>query len=121
MPLYQYLCENCGHLLDDVYQSINDKPLKRCPECKKHKLERQIFPVHGSVRGEITTLGQQGEANAKRLGKYYASEKKAIEAEAKKQQEEKSKSWFGTNREDVKKLGNLTPEKKQKYIHTGEI
>ena len=42
MPLYEYSCEACGHELDDVQQSIKDPPLKRCPECKKMKLQRVI-------------------------------------------------------------------------------
>jgi putative FmdB family regulatory protein len=33
MPTYEYECTKCGHTFE-VFQSIMDKPLSRCPECK---------------------------------------------------------------------------------------
>jgi putative FmdB family regulatory protein len=39
MPTYDYECEACGHSLE-VFQSINDPVLKKCPECGKNKLKR---------------------------------------------------------------------------------
>ena len=41
MPTYDYLCNACGHRLE-AFHSINEPPLKKCPKCKKPKLERQI-------------------------------------------------------------------------------
>ena len=41
MPTYDYLCEACGHELE-IFQGINDDPVKKCPECKKNKLKRQF-------------------------------------------------------------------------------
>lgn len=45
MPTYEYRCETdnggCGHTFD-VIQSFTDKPKKRCPKCKKHKLVKQF-------------------------------------------------------------------------------
>lgn len=41
MPTYEYQCQNCGHQLEE-FQSITAKPLKKCPECKKMKLQRLI-------------------------------------------------------------------------------
>ena len=32
MPTYEYECKSCGHTFD-VFQSMNDEPLKTCPEC----------------------------------------------------------------------------------------
>ena len=34
MPTYEYECTKCGYHFD-VFQSINDKPKKKCPECGK--------------------------------------------------------------------------------------
>ena len=34
MPTYEYECGSCGHRFE-VFQSIKDKPKKRCPECGK--------------------------------------------------------------------------------------
>ena len=33
MPTYEYECRSCGHTFE-AFQSINDKPLSRCPKCK---------------------------------------------------------------------------------------
>ena len=41
MPTYEYQCQNCGHEFEE-FQSITAKPLKKCPECKKMKLQRLI-------------------------------------------------------------------------------
>jgi len=41
MPTYEYQCQNCEHLFEE-FQSITAKPLKKCPECKKMKLQRLI-------------------------------------------------------------------------------
>ena len=41
MPTYEYQCRNCDHLFEE-FQSIMAKPLKKCPECKKMRLQRLI-------------------------------------------------------------------------------
>lgn len=43
MPTYQYQCDNpdCNHYFEEM-QSFTDKPFKRCPKCKKHKLRRLL-------------------------------------------------------------------------------
>ncbi len=33
MPTYEYACTKCGHTFEAI-QSMNDKPLSRCPVCK---------------------------------------------------------------------------------------
>jgi putative FmdB family regulatory protein len=47
MPTYEYLCEACDHNFDE-FQSINDPPLKRCPQCKKPKL-RRVFGAGAAI------------------------------------------------------------------------
>ena len=34
MPTYEYECRHCKHRFEE-FQSINDKPLARCPKCGK--------------------------------------------------------------------------------------
>lgn len=34
MPTYEYECKTCGHNFE-VFQSIMDAPVKKCPECGK--------------------------------------------------------------------------------------
>lgn len=39
MPTYGYQCDACDHEFEE-FQSIKDEPLKKCPQCKKHRLRR---------------------------------------------------------------------------------
>lgn len=39
--LYEYKCDNCESNFE-FEQNIKDKPKKRCPNCKKHKLIRLV-------------------------------------------------------------------------------
>jgi putative FmdB family regulatory protein len=41
MPTYDYRCRACEHEFE-AFQSMKDKPLRKCPECGKLKLERLI-------------------------------------------------------------------------------
>jgi len=43
MPTYEYECDACGHKFEEL-QSITEKPLKKCPKCKKSKL-RRLFGI----------------------------------------------------------------------------
>jgi putative FmdB family regulatory protein len=44
MPTYEYECKECGHAFER-FQSINDDPIRTCPECE------------GRVRRLISTGG----------------------------------------------------------------
>lgn len=48
MPTYDYVCESCGHELE-VFQSMSEKPKRKCPACGAMKLSRRI----GSGAGVI--------------------------------------------------------------------
>lgn len=41
MPTYDYRCKSCGHEME-LFQSMSDKPKRKCPECGKSALERLI-------------------------------------------------------------------------------
>jgi len=47
MPTYDYECDACGHTFE-LFQSINDKLKKKCPECKKLKL-RRLFGTGAAI------------------------------------------------------------------------
>lgn len=47
MPVYTYRCDNCGHEFDRQ-QSFEDSPLKVCPECRKHTLNK-VYRAAGVV------------------------------------------------------------------------
>ena len=41
MPTYEYQCKACKHRFEEL-QSFSEAQLKKCPACKKKKLERLI-------------------------------------------------------------------------------
>ena len=41
MPIYEYLCENCGHEFETL-QKMSDAPLRDCPACDKESLKKKI-------------------------------------------------------------------------------
>ena len=41
MPTYSYACDACKHRFD-AFQSIKDKPIRKCPQCGKLKVRRLI-------------------------------------------------------------------------------
>ena len=47
MPTYEYQCDACNHNFDE-FQGMNDKPLKKCPKCRKSKL-RRVFGIGAAV------------------------------------------------------------------------
>jgi putative FmdB family regulatory protein len=47
MPTYEYQCDACDYNFDE-FQSINDKPLKKCPKCGKPKL-RRVFGAGAAI------------------------------------------------------------------------
>jgi putative FmdB family regulatory protein len=48
MPTYDYICAKCGHELE-VFQSMKDAPLVKCPACKKSGLKRMIGGGSGLI------------------------------------------------------------------------
>ena len=41
MPTYEYQCNACKHRFEEL-QSFSEAPLKKCPACKKKKLQRLL-------------------------------------------------------------------------------
>ena len=48
MPIYEYECEKCGHRFE-VFQSITDRVIRKCPKCGKLKLRRLIGSGAGII------------------------------------------------------------------------
>ncbi len=47
MPTYDYVCDACQHKFE-LFQSIKDDPIKKCPECGKLKL-RRLFGTGAAI------------------------------------------------------------------------
>ena len=51
MPIYEYRCSRCEHEFE-VWQKMSDPPVKVCPKCHAHKVEKLVslssFQLKGS-------------------------------------------------------------------------
>ncbi|MBV1931489.1 MAG: zinc ribbon domain-containing protein [Porticoccaceae bacterium] len=96
MPIYEYLCQACGHELE-VIQKLSDDLLKVCPECDKPKLKKKVsasaFRLSGS--GWYETDFKTGD-------------KKNLsgDRQAKSESGDKSSSSDGGSKESTKKDGD---------------
>jgi putative FmdB family regulatory protein len=50
MPIYEYLCNKCGHQFEEM-QRITDEPIKTCPKCRKRSVERLISQTSFVLKG----------------------------------------------------------------------
>jgi len=50
MPIYEYLCEKCGHEFERE-QRISDPPARSCPECRGRKVTRLISRTAFVLKG----------------------------------------------------------------------
>lgn len=47
MPTYDYVCDACEHEFE-LFQSMKDDPIKKCPECNRRKL-RRLFGTGAAI------------------------------------------------------------------------
>lgn len=50
MPIYEYVCANCGHNID-VIQKISDPKLTNCPKCDADSLEKLVSAPSFRLKG----------------------------------------------------------------------
>ena len=50
MPLYEYVCMECGHEFDAL-QSFHDDPIRECPVCKKEEVRKKISKPSFALKG----------------------------------------------------------------------
>ncbi len=77
MPIYTYRCENCG-VRFERFQSFDDMPLTRCPECNKKALHKVYTPVGIVFKGSgfYATDHRSPSGQAERSSKVAETEKK---------------------------------------------
>ena len=121
MPTYVFKCEECEHQLE-VEQSIK-KPTpnkKKCPNCKEDKLVRLLFVPHvyNKPGDDNITLGLLSDRNTERLT---SDQKEAIdEKHGRKKEKKDGNQFWQTSKKNMKKISEMTPAQKKKYIETGE-
>ena len=50
MPIYEYVCDQCGHYLEAL-QKLSDEPLVFCPECGDAALRKQVSAAAFRLKG----------------------------------------------------------------------
>ncbi len=51
MPIFDYQCLQCAHIIEDVLQKSDDD-LKFCPECGTDELRRLIGAANFQLKGD---------------------------------------------------------------------
>jgi putative FmdB family regulatory protein len=67
MPIYEYLCEKCGHEFERE-QRISDEPIRTCPECRARKVKRLISQTSFVLKGSGWYSDLYGSARPKKSG-----------------------------------------------------
>jgi putative FmdB family regulatory protein len=116
--LYDYKCDNCSHEMVDVYQSIKEDALTKCPSCGKDALVRVIYGGLGSFMKDAKTIGQLADSNWSKMGHYQRSELEH-KMELKKPKQPVSPLSLAGNA-TKKEINKMSETQKQKYIMTGE-
>ena len=107
MPIYPYLCNDCGHEFDRL-QKISDDPLKVCPECGAESLRKKLTAASFQLKGtgwyetDFKDKGKKGDKKGDQAGeKTHASEdsngKKGDKKSDVKSSESKSTSASSTS------------------------
>jgi putative FmdB family regulatory protein len=50
MPIYEYACDNCGHVFDAL-QKMSDDPLTDCPACGEPRLKKLLSAPNFRLKG----------------------------------------------------------------------
>jgi putative FmdB family regulatory protein len=50
MPIYEYVCQSCGHQLEAM-QKFSDAPLTDCPTCHKPALNKIVSSTSFQLKG----------------------------------------------------------------------
>jgi len=71
MPIYEYVCDPCGHHLEAL-QKISEAPLIYCPECGEATLRKKVSAAAFRLKGTgwyETDFKDSGKEKKKEAGK----------------------------------------------------
>ncbi|MBN1688366.1 MAG: zinc ribbon domain-containing protein [Candidatus Omnitrophica bacterium] len=75
MPTYEYICDHCEHEFE-LFQSMKDKPVKKCPSCGNLKARRLIgrgagilFKGSGFYQTDYRSKGYREKSKEEKSGK----------------------------------------------------
>ena len=93
MPIYEYQCTSCGHHMETL-QKTTEKPLKKCPNCRKTSLKKLISASSFQLKGTgwyVTDFRDKNKpAKTKTEEVAAATSTEAVKTEAKSDTTEKA-------------------------------
>ncbi len=92
MPIYEYVCNGCGHEFEE-WQKINDSPVRKCPKCSKRRVERLVSLSAFHLKGSgwyVTDYGGKKSGSSKNE-EDKSSEKKPAKKKKKKKSSKSAK------------------------------
>ena len=110
MPTYAYKCDYCEHEFE-LFQSITAKPIRKCPQCSKHKVRRLIgtgagilFKGSGFYETDYRSDSYQKAAKEETKTSTETKDKKSTSSESKSEtQKETTSPKTDTPKSDKKK------------------
>jgi putative FmdB family regulatory protein len=113
MPTYEYACPTCG--IVEVFQSIKEAALKKCPQCKKQKVTRIVSGGGGVIfkgSGFWETDYNRSSDYQKKTKDESGTQPAAAKSEAKPQKADAPKSPDGASTANPSKPDTPTPPAK---------
>ena len=111
MPLYEYLCETCGHRFENI-QKFSDSPVEKCPKCGGHVHKMQAAPAF-----HLKGSGWYATDYAKKTGSSASSDKtespaksETSDAKAEKTDAKAEKADAKTEKAEKKESGTESPK-----------
>jgi len=86
VPIYEYRCTKCGHLIE-IIQKLSDRPLRKCSECSG-RLEKLVSRASFQLKGG----GWYSEGYSSDGGKKKSETKTEAPSKSKKKDSSSSKS-----------------------------
>ena len=90
MPIYEYACKNCDHMLDAL-QKISDARLVDCPECGEPTLTRLLSAPRFRLKGKGWYETDFKKDNQKNVHKSDSEPSKPVDKDKKSADDKKSK------------------------------
>src|SRR5947207_15617430 len=111
MPIYEYQCQSCGFVFDEL-QSMKEEPLVKCPNCGKNELKKLIGSGSAIFKGTgfyQTDYKKPNSSPRKTESTSSKSESKSNTDSSK--QETRAESKSETKSESKKESGNKKENK----------
>jgi|LULT01.1.fsa_nt_gb putative FmdB family regulatory protein len=115
MPVYEYRCSSCEEGFE-IEQKMGSAKKKKCPSCKKHKLERLISSGYIFVKGEPQTVEHWADRNTKKMGSYELSEKREKESG----KSDSGPWWKKDSKYSNRQINKMSDSQRRRFIEKGD-